>query len=414
MRSARELLRTAELRGSALKVSLTFRLYMMRYGNALLASSFTNQSRTTFSEDIRKKISIFLTEKREVPAANLERFSEYLFNKPGSPRYTRLRQRLRTEKSIKVEHQDFLLSDSSLPSSVGALTKDYFDDALSLAQILKLLKKDQNLLLSRGRLSLSSGWNPDNPFLLRERDSLYLGLWLLDVDCDWIWAFLDQLSPDPNFEITVGNRVELLLNSWKYVLSARHIRSGHPQNAAVRTRLNELVKITERNVREKLNLGQPWSWFLIPRLELLVDAGILRKKKRHGLTGYSLTSVGRKMRSVCGPNESGNVLVRSYFSCHNSAGRPVTDSIEWGAIASRLREVAPRLETSVGYFPIFETAAALCVTQFLDSADTDEPVWEIENVKERLWEESKSTSSRVRLAIDRQGQIYAFKVEGDR
>ena len=397
-----------------MKVSLTFRLYMMRYGNALLASSFANQSRPTFSEDISKKVSIFLTGKREVPAVKLEPFTDYLLNKPGSPRYTPLRQALRRGKCIKVDHQDLLLSDPTLPSSVGALTQDYFDDALSLAQMLKLVKKDQNILLSRGRLSLTTGWDSNDPFLLRDRDSLYLGLWLLDVDCDWIWAFLSQFSADQDFEVTVGNRVELLLNSWKRVLSARQIRSGHPQNAAVRTRLNELVKITERNVREKLNLGQPWSWFLIPRLELLVDAGILRKKKRHGLTGYSLTSVGRKMRSVSDPNGSGNVLVHSYFSCQSSAGCPVAKSIEWEAIADRLRKVPPGLETSVGYFPIFETAAALCVSQFLDPANTAEPVWEIESVKERLWEESKSTSPRVRLAIDRQGQIYAFKVEGER
>ena len=113
-----------------------------------------------------------------------------------------------------------------------------------------------------------------------------------------LWAFLVQLPVDSEFEINVENRVDLLLKSWKHVLSARQIRSGHPQNAQVRTRLNELVKITERNVREKLNLGQPWSWYLIPRLELLVDAGILQKKERHGLTGYSLTAAGHKI-SVC-------------------------------------------------------------------------------------------------------------------
>ena len=384
----------------------------MRYGIALLASSFTNQGRTTYSEDICKKVLAFLTERREVPEDNLESFKEYLFNKPGSPRYTPLRRALEKRQSIKVEHQDLLLSDSKLSSSVGALTQDYFDDALSLAHLLKLVKKDQNLLLARGRLCLSTGWTADDPFRLGNEGSLYLGLWLLDVDCDWLWAFLAQFPPDPNFEITVENRVELLLKSWKCILSARQVRSGHPQNAKVRTRLNELVKITERNVREKLNLGQPWSWFLIPRLELLVDAGILRKKERHGLTGYSLTATGRRMRFISDPNESGYVLIRNYFSCLDSVDRPVTDNIEWETIECRLGTVAPELRTSVGYFPIFETAAALCVTQFLDAAHSTEPIWEIGSVKDRLWEESKSSSPRVRLAIDRQGQIYAFKVEG--
>ena len=309
-----------------------------------------------------------------------------------------------------MEHQDLLLADSTLQSSVGALTQDYFDDALSLAHTLKLVTKDQNVLLARGRLSLSTSWAADDPFQLGNRDALYLGLWLLDVDCDWIWAFLVQLPDDPRFEITVENRVELLLKSWKHVLSARQIRSGHPHNAKIRTRLNELIKITERNVREKLNLGQPWSWFLIARLELLVDAGILQKRERHSLTGYSLTSAGRRFRSLCDPNESGEVLIRNYFFCRDVGDRSVAECIEWEAFEKRLVTLAPELRTSVGYFPIFETASALCVSQFVNSGTTDEPIWEVERVKERLWKESKSSSPRVRLAIDRQGHIYAFKL----
>ena len=377
----------------------------------MLASSFTHQGRTAYSEDVCRKVSGYLQEKRELSKDDLVLFKDYLRNKPGSPRYTPLRKKLEMEQSIKVERQDLLLSNSKLPSSVGALTQDYFDDALSLAQMLKLVKKEQNILLTRGRLSMSTGWRADDPFKLNEEDRLYLGLWLLDIDCDWLWAFLSQLPSDSKFEITFDNRVDLLLKSWKHILSARQIRSGHPQNARVRTRLNELVKITERNVREKLNLGQPWSWFLIPRLELLVDAGIFAKKKRHGLTGYSLTATGREMRAVCCANESGEVLIRNYFSCRDTTNRSVADRINWEDIQSRLETIARELKTSVGYFPIFETASALCVSQFVDTSCTAKPLWEIEVVKDRLWEESKSASPRVRLAIDRHGQIYAFKVD---
>ena len=353
---------------------------------------------------------MFLVNKRNLPEEKLEQFKEYLFNKPGSPRYKPLRQAIEKGQSVKVEHQDLLLSDRKLPSSVGALTQDYFADALSLAHILKLVNKDQNLLLARGRLSLSTGWTVENPFVLGEQDSLYLGLWLLDVDCDWIWAFLAQLPHDPDFEITIENRVQLLLGSWKHILSARNMRSGQPKIARIRSRLNELVKITDRNVREKLNLGQPWSWFLIPRLELLVEVGILQKKERHGLTGYSLTSIGQKMRTLCSLHEGGQVLIDNYFSSRNSSDRLCSENIEWEAIHCRLKTVAPELTTSVGYFPIFETAAALCASQLLDQECVGESIWEIDAVKRRLLEESKSSSAGVKLAIDRQGQIYAFRV----
>lgn len=176
-------------------------------------------------------------------------------------------------------------------------------------------------------------------------------------------------------------------------------------------RLNELVEITERNVREKLNLGQPWSWFLIPRLELLVDAGILHKQERHGLTGYSLTPAGSKFRAICDPKDRGETLLHNYFYCHDARERLVAKHIRWEDIEKKLKILASELRTSVGYFPIFETSAALCVSKYMNFETSREPIWEIEGVKETLWEESKSSSPSVRLGIDRNGQIYAFKPE---
>ena len=84
-------------------------------------------------------------------------------------------------------------------------------------------------------------------------------------------------------------------------------------------------------------------------------------------------------------------------------------SVAWETIEDRLGAIAPELRTSVGYYPIFESATALCVAQLSDSTGTRTPVWEIDSIREALWEESRLPSPRVRLAIDRRGQIYAFK-----
>jgi len=381
---------------------------MMRYGNALLASSYTESTRPSNLKDICGKISAVLTDKYQVPASQFENFKDYLYNKPGSPRYTPLRKALENGKQIKVEYQDLLLSSPKLPSSVGALTKKYYEDSLLLAQKLKLVNKDQNILLPRGRLSLSSGWSSDAPYNLNEKDKLYLGLWLLDVDRDWIWSFFNQLPDNPNFEINIENRVKLLLQSWQHVLNAKEILTGKSQDANVRSRIFELIKITERNVREGLNLGQPWSWFLMPRLELLVDSGILYKKDRHKLSGYSLTSAGINFLSVCKSTDSGESLIDNYFYCRSSNKQSVEKSIQWNEIFEMLESHSSVLQNSVGYFPIFETACAICVSRYLNAAN-DELFWEIKNIKETLRQESKSSSPRIRLAINRQGNIYAFK-----
>lgn len=392
-----------------MRVALNFRLYMMRYGVALLATSMANSARPTFDEVIRDKLVRFLTESSELNDDALSQYKSYLKHKPGSPRYTPHRQKLKRGESVVVERQDLLLSDLSLPSSVGALTQDYFDDAIALARTLKLVTRGQNMLMARGRLSLSTGWSSTDPFKLSKADALYLGLWLVDVDCDWIWAFLRQLPESPDFQITVENRTQLLMESWKFLLSLRELRSARPQVLEIRRRLQELARITERNLATKLNMGQPWSWFLIPRLELLVDAGILSKRERHGLSGYCLTDVGSKFRDVCLRNESGEALVSSYFSCQAYAVRPPVEHIEWSEIKEHLGDISQVLATSVGYLPILETSAALCVNRLLDKNRECDVVWEIENVKECLRRESKSSRSEVRLGIDRQGQIYAFK-----
>ena len=391
-------------------MALTFRLYMMRYGIAMLAASHTHHGRASFAEDIARELESFLTRKITVPTDRATAFREYLFNKPGSPRYTPIRRGLQDGRPIGVEYQDLLLSDKRLSSSVGALTQDYFDDALGLAHTLKLVKREQSLLLARGRLSLSSGWRANDPFFIGDYDALYLGLWLLDVDCDWIWAFLSQLPDDTDFEITAKNRVQLLLESWKYLLAARGIRP-QPETAMVRTRLNELLRITKRNVDDKLNLGQPWSWFLVPRLELLVDAGVLSKRERHGLSGYCLTSVGRKMRSICLANQNGEQLIARYFASRDTQDRPVVAEIDWHLIREKLDAVTRALATSVGYLPIFETAAALCVAQFLGRTSSAAPLWEIDGIEASLRRESKAPGSKVRLGIDRQGRVYAFRIK---
>ena len=382
---------------------------MMRYGMSLLASSFASQNRPVFTEDICRKVTDFLTEKRDVPEDSLEDFKNYIFSKSSSPKYNLLRQALKNEESIRVENQDLLLSNPKLLSSPGAMSQFYFEDALYLAQMLKLVRNDHNLLLARGRLSLLSGWHQEIPFQLNDKDSLYLGLWLLDVDGDWVWAFLSQIPDDSDFEINSKNRIELLIGSWELILKSPNIQSNRPQNAKARTRLIELKKATERHKR-KPQFGQSWSWFLVPRLELLVDAGILIKENRHSFSGYKLTSIGREMQSICKSCESGESILLNYFFCRASGERQITSDIEWEDFESKLEKIAPVLRTSVGYFPIFETAVSLCVDKFLSSKQSDDPIWEINNVKALLREESKSASSRIRLAIDRQGQVYAFKI----
>jgi hypothetical protein len=337
-----------------------------------------------------------------------EEFAKYLAAKPGSPRYTPLRKKLARSEEIEVEQQDMWLAQPGRVSSVGAFTENYFDDALELAHILGLVERNRNYLLARGRASLD-GRQVDNPFLLTERDRALLGVWLIDVDGDWLWAFLRTFSFERE-SITIQNRVDALLATWKLLLDAKHLRVGAEGELVVRRRLQELKGITERNVREGLNLGQPWSWFLIPRLELLVDAGILLKAMPGGLDGYSLSEVGKRLRQACKENGRGQHLLAGYFAClHDREPMPARD-ISWDRFAERLDEVENVLKTSVGYFPLFETAALVC---YLENQERKVGgTWEVLAVEELIKEAAKGPNRKAIVGISREGRITNFKPIG--
>jgi hypothetical protein len=390
-----------------MKVGLAFRLYMMRYGPALLAASFTSPSQPLTSKSVTERIKEIFSRRVDLPAEMREAFTTYLAAKPGSPRYTPLRKKLARSEDVQVEQQDLWLAAPGRSSSVGAFTENYFDDALELAHILGLVETNRNYLLARGRASLDHR-EVRNPFDVTDRDRALLGVWLIDVDGDWLWAFLRAFASSKD-RVTVSNRVNVLLETWKTLLNARHLRVGAEGELVVRRRLQELKGITERNVKDGLNLGQPWSWFLIPRLELLVDAGILLKAVPGGLDGYSLSAVGERLRANCSEKGGADELLGSYFSCVYGCEPFKTTALSWERFVRRLKDVEQVLKTSVGYFPLFETAALVC---YLENSDTSTRtgIWEIPSVAEMVKDAAKGSTRKALVGISREGHITNFKL----
>jgi hypothetical protein len=309
-------------------------------------------------------------------------------------------------EDIRVEQQDLWLAAAGRVSSVGAFTENYFDDALELAHILGLVEKNRNYLLARGRASIDQR-DASNPFELADRDRALLGVWLIDVDGDWIWALMRSLpKKEP---ITVSNRVGVLLETWQTLLNARHLRIGAEGELVIRRRLLELKSITERNVKEGLNLGQPWSWFLVPRLELLVDAGILLKATPGGLDGYSLSAFGKRLMESCGEKGGAQDLLTNYFACKYGTESAKAEQLSWERFVRRLKDVEHVLKTSVGYFPLFETAALVCYLENLETYNQG-GTWEVPAVAEMVKEAAKGNNRQAIVGISREGHITNFKL----
>ena len=391
-----------------MQVALDFSLYMMRFGAARLAAYFASAGRPTDRQEISKRIDGHFRRAHYLSAADIDRFGAYLKGKPGSRRYTPLRRQLGRGIPLAVDMQDYWLSDPKLPSSVGALTAKYLDDPFKLCHLLKLTKTNNNVLLSRGKLSrYDPAVDPENPFFLPVKQQLYLGFWLLDVDRDWIWAFLVTLKDHNHAVINLDNRVEILLKATQRLLQSRALRSGGGSYITTRRRLQKLVANTQRNVRERLNLGQPWSWFLIPRLELLVDAGIISKSQPDQLTGYSLTEVGLVLQAVAARSHSGDELLDALVRGHGCTGSQAELPPTWEDVADALDTLPPDFRSVTGYYPLFETAVAICVERC--TGRVPRPGWAVSQVIETILS-AGGKSGEVALGISRRGRPSSFKV----
>jgi hypothetical protein len=389
-----------------MKVALGFRLYMMRFGIARLAAGFANPSHPTTADRITAQVVKHLTSTTKLRADATESFGAYLAGKPGSPRYTPLRRALERGERPLVERQDLWLSESGMRSSVGALTKNYFEDSVGLAHLLGLVRSGNNLLLSRGRLcAFESTSVENNPFAYDKWQALFLGLWLLDVDGDWIWAVLREMDDKSVAQITVDNRVDVLRGTFDRLLTARHFVSGSSAYVSARTRLRELDAITRRNQKEGLNLGQPWSWFLIPRLELLVDALLFDKAQPEDLAGYRLSASGKALCRLAATGKRGTDLLSGFFAAHLGSTPEAMAPVEWSQLKIALQQVSPQLRTATGYCPLFESAAAVCV----DRVRSGLQPWEVPQIDAAIREHGKGAGAAVLLSINTQGAIQSFK-----
>ena len=181
----------------------------------------------------------------------------------------------------------------------------------------------------------------------------------------------------------------------------------YPTKALAQDQFKRIVEYLSQ-LNEKLNLGQPWSWFLIPRLELLVDAGILVKDQPDQLTGYSLTLSGRRLQELTKQGVIGKDLYKYYFSvCKNEQPKNQQFFITWEELREDVLKVASELKSPLGYYPVFETAAVICLTKLETARKAD--MWEIPDIESTIHQAGVGKGAPLILGIDKMGRIYNFK-----
>jgi hypothetical protein len=82
-------------------------------------------------------------------------------------------------------------------------------------------------------------------------------------------------------------------------------------------------------------------------------------------------------------------------------------SLPWERFVERLKDVDKVLRTSVGYYPLFETAALVC---YLENREGQDGTWEIPALADMIKDAAKGSTRRAIVGISREGQIANFKL----
>ena len=179
----------------------------------------------------------------------------------------------------------------------------------------------------------------------------------------------------------------------------------------IRKKLIELVNITKRNIKEGLNLGQPWSWFFIPRLELLVDCGILSKKRPGDLSGYELTNFGERLVANITPESNGYDMFFNYFSAYLSKPKTDMSKLEVEDIKHSLSDYVHALKSKAGFMPLIETCACSCFHLNFNSESNS--VYEIGDMIKHLLYLQKQKGTNMVLGKDMYGRLANIKFKNN-
>jgi hypothetical protein len=301
---------------------------MQRLGFLSCVCSLASPDRPGAVSDLARKLYEALSKRHTVDLGPASRLAEYLVeNKlPSTVRYSEL-DASRLGKSATypfgVEAQDLQLSDSLLPSSTGAITRDVVDEPVKLAVQLGLLRDSNVTLTGTGQLVrlLRPTAHSDlrdlgpNPLALTPGERLIWSVVLWQADRDVLRDLLPVLIDQGAF--TRSSAGDLLPGVLERVI-ARHAKRAI--TADDRARLSRLDAV-RKSVASRLGLpsggtGRSREQFITLRLETAVDLGYLSKENRGGYE-YRTNDRTSLVSQALGEGESGWDPVAAFASTMN-------------------------------------------------------------------------------------------------
>lgn len=360
-------------------------------------------------EGITSRFQGLICKPRPVPADLREQVTEYIKNH----RY--IQYKLKKGFPDTIELQDYYLSDSRLPSQVGALTGrlrpvDYlhmeYVEVPAWAVRLRLLREGNYTLTDRGKIlpilaaqvvapPAGKPIMEANPFIISGGERFFFLYSLLEADGDILKRLYNDLLLS-NAEIGVGNVRESMLNILKGLAGESvHLR-GRISSPTDSETISDMIKTLERDSDQ----------IVIPRIEPLVDCGIVARTNRQHYSYKPMQNTARFFEFLNGFASIGDFLEKGLASAtYGLLGIQSTATTR--RIPHYLADSYLRMRSGLGYCSIRE----LAILAAAKAVDEHAVCFEIDDVEQELSSLSKEYGPKVRFTKNRQGQIALVRID---
>jgi hypothetical protein len=400
-----------------------------RTASLAICASITHETRGASASDLTEKYMAVLSRRITPNVASAGRLEAFIgrrsqirkYSKSGGPQTLELiSERLKSGKQ-SIELHDWFLSDESLQSQSGTERNTTADRTIALCGELGILRLPGGTLQSVGkilvRVANESGMLPideamtQNPFEPRPAIIAIVLYQLLKNDLAFVRGLLPEFAAgySPFYKGFGLNYKEILDRVEKTTVRTMANRDefrwlDNQKNFA--KRLQAKVNPNEISSNETLESAyRPASDALLPRCEILVDAGVLSKATPTENT-FKLTDCGVEFtEKISHPNFN---IEHDFFSAFSIISGVKSAKVEDEALIDHLNSAYGYLRNLAKYAPIAETVLLSNAQSLLDGTGG---VIEISKAKSILNEIATRSHSPVRIVADRHRKPSAYRYE---
>jgi len=360
-------------------------------------------------EGITSQFQNLICRLKTVPTTMSEQVTEYIRNH----RY--IQYDLKKGIPSAIELQDYYLSDPRLPAHVGALTGrqrqvDYlhmeYVEIPTWAISLRFIREGGYTLTDRGKLlpilsaraadgALGESESEANPFIISDGEKFLFLYSILETDGDVLKDLYRELSLVKN-EVTVDMVRESMLTVLKNLSSELFSRRGRVSPSTESDTISNMIKTLERGSVQ----------IVIPRIEPLVDCGIIARTSRKQYT-YKMAPNTSPFFELLNAVSDINYFLEERLAKATLALLNIQPTLSSASIRHYIVDGYQRMRSGLGYCSIRELSILAVSTAINEHADC----FEIGEVERELVSLSKEYGSGVRFTKNRQGKIALVRID---